>query len=84
MAREDASDTWIDEWLSAGRFATYISAAGGDRGRALALYEWNAQLSAAFLHDLAISRSVCATPAIARCKRRLCPAILTGLTPRRS
>jgi len=47
------TDLWIEEWLSAGRFATYLEAAGGSRSRALRLYEWNAQLSASFLHDLA-------------------------------
>ena len=43
---------WIEEWLSIGRFSTYLAAAGGSRSRALELYEWNATLSAAFLHDL--------------------------------
>ncbi|TFB59152.1 hypothetical protein E3N94_03810 [Cryobacterium sp. Sr3] len=42
----------MEEWLSAGRFSTYVMAAGGSRSRALELYEWNARLSAAFLHDL--------------------------------
>ncbi|PPF78907.1 CAAX protease [Subtercola sp. Z020] len=52
MAQNLDSTGWVEEWLSAGRFTTYLSASGGDRNRALALYEWNAQLSAAFLHDL--------------------------------
>lgn len=43
---------WVDDWLSSDRFASYVIKAGGDRDRALALYEWNSQLSAAFLHDL--------------------------------
>ncbi|EFV93192.1 hypothetical protein ES5_02144 [Dietzia cinnamea P4] len=43
---------WVDHWLSPGRFAPYLRKAGGDRGRALALYEWNVRLSSAFLHDL--------------------------------
>lgn len=46
------SDAWIEDWLSAGRFATYLQAAGGSRTRALDLYEWNARLSAAFLRDI--------------------------------
>lgn len=45
--------SWVEAWLSAPRFAVYLTATGGDRARALALYEWNAQLSAALLHDLA-------------------------------
>jgi len=45
-------DLWIEQWLSVGRFATFVESTGGSRSRALQLYEWNAQLSAAFLHDL--------------------------------
>lgn len=52
MTTAASSDAWIEKWLSAGRFATYLQAAGGSRQRALALYEWNARLSAAFLRDL--------------------------------
>ena len=44
---------WVEAWLSVPRFAVYLAATGGDRDWALALYEWNAQLSAALLHDLA-------------------------------
>ncbi|WP_133205762.1 hypothetical protein [Arthrobacter terricola] len=47
-----AGDAWIEDWLSAGRFGTYLRAAGGSRQRALELYEWNSKLSAAFLRDL--------------------------------
>jgi len=47
-----AGDAWIEDWLSAGRFGTYLKAAGGSRQRALDLYEWNSKLSAAFLRDL--------------------------------
>ncbi|MFJ6217016.1 hypothetical protein ACIQGZ_27345 [Streptomyces sp. NPDC092296] len=43
---------WVESWLSAPRFRSYLTAAGGDRDRALALYEWNSELSAALLHDL--------------------------------
>lgn len=46
------ADPWIEAWLSAGRFGTYLSAAQGSRTLALALYEWNTRLAAAFLHDL--------------------------------
>jgi hypothetical protein len=44
---------WVDRWLSPARFARFIGAAGGDRARAVALYEWNAVVSAAFQRDLA-------------------------------
>lgn len=44
---------WVERWLSAGRFSTYLTAAGGDRSRALDLYEWSACMSAAIMHDLA-------------------------------
>lgn len=47
-----SGDAWIEQWLSGDRFALYVRKSGGDRKRALALYEWNAKLSAAFLHDL--------------------------------
>ena len=45
-------EQWIIEWLTAGRYAKYVRAAGGDHARALALYEWNADLAATVLHDL--------------------------------
>ena len=35
------------------RYAVYLAAVGGDRQLGLDLYEWNAVVSAAFLHDLA-------------------------------
>jgi len=44
---------WVEQWLSAPRFNTYLAEAGGDRQRALDLYEWNAAMAAAVLHDLA-------------------------------
>jgi hypothetical protein len=47
------SSTWIDQWLTSGRFGKYLRAAGGDEERAVSLYEWNARLAAAFFHDLA-------------------------------
>ena len=40
--------------ISAPRFATYLQATGNDRARALALYEWNLDLSAAFIVPLQI------------------------------
>lgn len=44
---------WVEQWLSQPRFAVYLNAAQHDRQRALELYEWNAEVSAAFHHDLA-------------------------------
>lgn len=43
---------WVDGWLTPGRFAKYLKAAGGDPGLGLALYEWNSEIAAAFLRDL--------------------------------
>lgn len=42
---------WVESWLSNPRFAVYLTA-GGNRRRGLALYEWNAVMSAVFLRDL--------------------------------
>jgi hypothetical protein len=39
--------------LSHPRFNTYLAASGGAHQQALELYEWNASISAAFMHDLA-------------------------------
>jgi hypothetical protein len=44
---------WIDAWLSSARLSRYLRHSGGDRTRAVALYEWNAQVSAALQRDLA-------------------------------
>lgn len=44
---------WIDVWLSEPRFGRYLRDVGGDRERALALYEWNLQLGAAIMRDVA-------------------------------
>jgi hypothetical protein len=38
----------LETVLSVDRFATYTAAAGGDRRRAIALYDWNGAVSAAF------------------------------------
>ncbi|MGP5053265.1 Abi family protein [Brachybacterium sp. AOP42-C2-15] len=46
------SDTWVTEWLTPGRYNKYLKAAGHDPVRALELYEWNARVSSALLHDL--------------------------------
>jgi hypothetical protein len=43
---------WVTDWLAPARYAKYLRAAGGDHRRALALYEWNARLAAALLHDV--------------------------------
>ena len=48
-----ADGQWIDRWIGPERLSRYLHAAGGDRTRALALYEWNAQLGAALQRDLA-------------------------------
>lgn len=44
---------WVETWLSAPRFQTYLDEAGRDRSLGLRLYEWNVAMSAAVLHDLA-------------------------------
>jgi len=47
------SDAWIDDWLGFPRFQKYVDACGGDRARALALYEWNVSLGQALMRDIA-------------------------------
>ena len=74
MATKSSDGQWIEEWLSIGRFSTYLAAAGGCRSRARDLYEWNAKLSAAFLHDLS-HRKVCLRTA---CDRQLAAATEPG------
>lgn len=49
---DPGDDRWIEHWLSRPRFAVYVAAADGDRPRALALYERNFTVAAAFHHDL--------------------------------
>jgi hypothetical protein len=46
-------DRWIEGWLSEPRFAVYLAAAEGGRGKAIALYERNTAVAAAVHHDLA-------------------------------
>ena len=48
-----ADGPWIDSWLSPARLSRYLTHAGGHRSAALALYEWNVQISAALHRDLA-------------------------------
>lgn len=45
-------EPWVEEWLSPGRYRKFVRAAGGDHARALALYDWDAKLTAALLLDL--------------------------------
>jgi hypothetical protein len=44
----------LPDVISAPRFATYLQATNNDRMRALALYEWNLTLSAAFIVPLQV------------------------------
>lgn len=49
---------WIEEALSAPRFAPYLARVGGDTGLAVQLYWWNVEVSAAFyvpLHCLELA-----------------------------
>lgn len=43
---------WVDKWLSADRFGTYVRECAGNRARGLALYEWNALVGQAMQRDL--------------------------------
>jgi hypothetical protein len=82
----------VHRWLSDARFLAYTQACNGDHGRAVSLYNWNAEISAAFLETLyhlevllrnAIDRRFPATGAV--CCLSICvhdvwlcdPAILT-------
>jgi hypothetical protein len=51
--RGEVSDSWVDDWLGAARFARYVADADGDRSRALRLYEWNVEAGQALMHDIA-------------------------------
>lgn len=46
-------DSWIEHWLSTPRFEVYLATAAGGRALALALYDWNTEVSSAFHQDLA-------------------------------
>jgi hypothetical protein len=52
-AKQPEDGPWLERWLSAPRLERYLAATGGDRARALSLYDWNARISAAVLRDLA-------------------------------
>lgn len=52
LAEVSMSDQWIDAWLGAPRFRMYVDGCGGDRVRALALYEWNVTLGQALMRDI--------------------------------
>ncbi len=45
----------LPDVISAPRFATYLQAKGNNRADALALYEWNLELSAAFIVPLQVA-----------------------------
>ena len=49
MSREQWT---LDELLSPARMAPYLAARAADRDRALALYDWNSRVSAAFFESL--------------------------------
>lgn len=42
----------VPKWLGSPRFQAYLDTCNGDHGRAVALYNWNAEMSAAFLEVL--------------------------------
>ena len=42
----------VNRWLTEGRFRAFLDARFGDHDRAVALYNWNAEVSAAFLEVL--------------------------------
>ncbi len=49
---EPPPGSWVRQWLGGPRYDVFLAAGGGDPERALALYEWNAQLSSALFRDL--------------------------------
>lgn len=51
--RPPQAGPWVERWLSQPRHAVYLTASQGDPQLALELYEWNAEISAALLRDLA-------------------------------
>jgi len=46
-------EEWVQAWLTADRFKTYLKAAGNDNQRAFDLYQWNTAINSALLHDFA-------------------------------
>ena len=53
MNASNSPGQWVETWLSAARFGAYLDATGGDRQRALDLYELNAAVSAVLHRDIA-------------------------------
>ncbi|MES0834701.1 hypothetical protein [Nocardiopsis tropica] len=53
MSSVEADTDAVLSLVPAPRLAPYLALAGGDRGRALALYEWGARVSAAAFEDIA-------------------------------
>jgi hypothetical protein len=45
----------IDRWITAPRFRAFLEAAEGDQSQAMALYDWNVSVSAAFFEVLSYS-----------------------------
>jgi hypothetical protein len=52
MPGTDLAASIVEAWLSAPRFGVYLSRSGNDSTRALNLYQWNAQVASALLHDI--------------------------------
>ncbi|MFB2585834.1 hypothetical protein [Herbiconiux liukaitaii] len=82
-------EPWVTESLTLGRFGKYSRAAGGDHGRALAVYDWNAKRSASLLHDLghlevglrnAYDRALLSHPLVSG-KDWIDPAVAAALLP---
>lgn len=44
---------WMERWLSEPRLRRYLDVCQGDFARALELYEWNLDLGAALMKDIA-------------------------------
>lgn len=51
--KHNVDGAWVEAWLSTPRFERYLHEVGRDRRRALELYEWNLQLGAALMRDIA-------------------------------
>jgi hypothetical protein len=45
----------INRWITAPRFRAFLEAAEGDQAQAMALYDWNVSVSAAFFEVLSYS-----------------------------
>lgn len=52
-SRTGSSGAWVEQWLSEPRLGRYLAESGGDRARALEVYEWNLRLGAALMRDIA-------------------------------